>query len=450
MYGTVAVRQLRDSILERRGLLGPASDARRPPLLPTRPEGTDSLSAQLEVASQCFPGDDVLAKVIQAAALSEQGVDEPGLKEIFQEILGDEPRLLMGKMAHSALLGTQADTLRRHINDVAAAAHFGSRAWISMYCVSLLAEVELGHIEPIACVEYMLYDETAFGMRSGSAAPGVAGAAIRQDASDHQPRFTAAGGGSGAVGGAAHRPRRSKGMSKVVQAEHFLAWVFRLKANAQPVIWVMPVNPPIQIIDRGTGECLRAALLRMQDIPCLRDLASKFVFWTSAFTADRASSNVRCESSISLERGRPNLRLPCIAHAGSTAQGHSYACVSGIISGVVNLSLSQQGAKSTEKLRYCISLVLFHSCRVVDGIGAIECDQFRRRLDALLDLCLPRSESGHRRRLILSTGMVGDSSGDRIYWVRPGGDAAVTREMLWDWAPLAFVCHERLLLEGRS
>jgi hypothetical protein len=179
----------------------------------------------------------------------------------------------------------------------------------------------------------------------------------------------------------------------------------------------IPVTCPLQVVDRGTAECLRANIYQQLDIPLLKSVQSLFPNQFGCTTADRAAPNDKCEATLGADLSQARLRLPCAAHIASTAQGRAFAPVDGIISGAIACSLAQQPTKSPQKLRREIAMVLYESCTVCSGPPPSDDAPERVHLAAVLDLCLSTSEHGLQRRLVLWQCLTGDTTCEQAFMI---------------------------------
>ena len=112
-------------------------------------------------------------------------------------------------------------------------------------------------------------------------------------------------------------------MAKVIQSELLLSFICKAPSG-KFICFSFSVSCPLQTVDRGTGETLRASVKRHTDLPVLDHLLDFFPVVINATTADRASANARCELSLALEDDRPRLRLACYAHVVSTVHGEVF------------------------------------------------------------------------------------------------------------------------------
>ena len=427
-FGSRAEHDLQAEILARHGLAAPDSRMARLHLArnasqATRQQQADPSARRLQVVLQDRGVSGQLARA--ASLVVPLAETDPDVKATADEYLGEKARVLMGSTAHASGKPRCRSAVQGHVHDLAACVHFGSVAWISAACVALLAEIKGGRARAVAAGRFSMYDETSFLLRN-----------LIDNGMQFNPLLqclTNTAKGHSASDGKHTSSSKRPGYSKVVQAEGELFFVFEYKQ--QIIGWIFPLTCPLQVVDRGTGETMRGNSLRLFSIPGLEALEEQFPVNIGAACADRASCNDRCETSLATESGKARLRLPCVAHIGSTTQGHAFSVIDPVIAGIIASSLTQQGAHSAEKLRRCIACLLFRSCVPVDGPMPEDEEPHRVRLAAVLDLCLRKDQAGQARRMVIWWGMTGDTTGDAVYWNRPQGREGLTDSLIWDWVP---------------
>ena len=293
---------------------------------------------------------------------------------------------------------------------------------------TLHAAVVREELTPIACWSYVCYDETPLPLRTLSVAqeaePGLQSIADSCKASE---RALANKDGFGKDG-------KVKGTAKVVQTEASLSMLLKDNSTQRMVSLNIPVTCPLQVVDRGTAECLRANLYQQLDIPMWRQFQRLFPMNFSAATADRASANDRCEAAMAAEEAQDRLRLPCAAHIASTAQGRAFGPVDGIISGAIACSLAQQPSQAPQKLRREIAVVLFRSCVVCSDPFPADDAPEMHRFRAVLDMCLPSSQQGLQRRMVLWNCLTGDTATEKVRWHFQADGEQVPDKTKWAWA----------------
>eukprot|EP00975_Prorocentrum_lima_P012962 2754372-Prorocentrum_lima.AAC.1 len=88
----------------------------------------------------------------------------------------------------------------------------------------------LGNLEGVCLVTYLLYDETPLPVRTLAADGGA-------------PRLT--------------RGKQQKGLNKIMQSEMWLAFICRMR-NGEFVSYYAPHICGLQVLERGTAECIQA------------------------------------------------------------------------------------------------------------------------------------------------------------------------------------------------
>ena len=349
-------------------------------------------------------GPDVVRMVTAAAAAGTDDLDlGHGDSKLFEHMLGPEPRNLFTQRATAKTLGLDVKKVKRGTIEIAAAVFFSNRGWIASLLSAMRAQLFMRRIRLIGNFCYNLYDETSLPLRSIGDTTSNTGNAIQSLAAAPLPPDGSADG------------RKEKGICKVIQSEAMMAFVFEHLASKTTMSWHVPLACPLAMADRATGACLRANIYRTWDLPGLAELRADGGFSMDVSTADRASANDLCEGNIATDNPRlPRLRLPCVAHMASTAEGRVLGAVDGMTSGCIASSLSQQPAKAPTHLRESVIAVLEYSVRPVPGPPPDDCP-FRQRLSALLDLCLTDTEADKKRRAVLETSLHSDTAQDEIY-----------------------------------
>lgn len=157
-----------------------------------------------------------------------------------------------------------------------------------------------------------------------------------------------------------------------------------------------PLSCPLQIVDRCTGETIRAAWLEQTALPLLQAFRQEFGVSVDVSTCDRAGSNLRAEASVADQRPWPRMTLPCDIHTVHTIQGHVYCVVGAVMSGLLAFALAQRPCGAVAKLRTALEGVLLDRVEWVEGpLPAYELLQSR---SSLFDLCLPSDSAAQRAR----------------------------------------------------
>ena len=189
----------------------------------------------------------------------------------------------------------------------------------------------------------------------------------------------------------------------------------------------MTLPCPLQILDRGTGEVMKAAL-DVHQVPLI-NLLRKFVaagevaVCIDASCADRAAANGRVENAM-YEDSSPRLRfrLPCFAHIAATSQSRGFSCCEEDVSALIALSLTMDVAGSVSALRNCVSAVLLDSIAgIADLPPHVPSHPYSVRLHHVLATCLPGNDDARRTALRLKELLTGDTAADRFVLRVPGG-----------------------------
>jgi len=127
-----------------------------------------------------------------------------------------------------------------------------------------------------------MYDESSFPLRNLSEKGNKVHILLQSLANSadtqHVARLT--------PGGSARRDcRKRAGMSKVVQAEAAVFFLFEYNGNV--ICWVFPLTCPLQVVDRGTGENLRANRHRMFSVPGLEAVEERWGLVCGSCTVQR-------------------------------------------------------------------------------------------------------------------------------------------------------------------
>ena len=179
----------------------------------------DCLAARMQGAAQL--GDPLMNSIITSVqsykknTVSEQTAQ---LEKVFNNVIGDEPKVLMGSDAHARLLDIPQKTLKLTVQDIAAVVHYGSQAWFASIFSRVLTMIEAKVIEPVASCLYPTYDETPLPLKAVVTENAQLRLKDRRAASE--ALLPSGVGTTGRVGLLGNRPRRLKGLAKVSVAYH--------------------------------------------------------------------------------------------------------------------------------------------------------------------------------------------------------------------------------------
>ena len=306
VFGTPAARALRQEVLHRHAVATGTQHAENISMVKQRQQLQLKAAVAAAAASQ-----DSLAKrlrclqnlhglqrrLLEAGAQPLEPEDvPPHVAALLDDALGEAPRVLMGRRAHAAMHGKSAAIVQASVVDTASAVHFGTRAWSSALFTALMAELELGNLEPLAATTYMLYDETPLPL-SASSEPASCQSlqGSMQCLSDQPPaaQHFLPHAQLPRIHGVRQK-KRAKGMSKLVQSELHVSCICKAP-NGTAYCFALPLTCPLQMVDRATSECLRANVRQQLDMPMWDALKSKFKCIVNATMSDRAAPNIRCE-----------------------------------------------------------------------------------------------------------------------------------------------------------
>ena len=159
------LRQLRDRVLAAAGAL-PAAAAAAPEFQGDRDE-PEALPPEEECLMRyCEPTLGPPQQQLVAKAIA----DGPGVEmedvDLVEHYFGEAPRIGGPSSGEARALGLAESNLRRRTQRMAAMVHWGTRGWVSALCLRLMREIEGGQVEPIACGNYCLGDETPLPLRA--------------------------------------------------------------------------------------------------------------------------------------------------------------------------------------------------------------------------------------------------------------------------------------------
>jgi hypothetical protein len=194
-------------------------------------------------------------------------------------------------------------------------------------------------------------------------------------------------------------------------------------------IWItLPVNHPLQCSDTGTGETYFAMWSEAAQFglgPSWAALRQMFPFRVQAKTLDRAGSNIRavrkCAAATTPALGDVHILTSCDAHVVGTSCGRMLSPVTGMMTGLISLSLAMRFGGQFMSFRRVLTKVILQSLTVVKS-SPLEPEHSQTRYrDTLLNLCLPASCPQIAK---LRTLLTGDLLDNEILWRRPQGAAS--------------------------
>ena len=162
---------------------------------------------------------------------------------------------------------------------------------------------------------------------------------------------------------------KSTTLSKLLATENRYAMVVRINGGPgdddapQHILMVGSSLTTLQILDRGTGANIKAAL---SDNMSISEAATKFGIHTRACTADLAPANAAAESLV--QASRPDtwsyLRMPCNVHIVARCHTRVFQFLEHHISGLINFSLSLSQGTNMARFRRSLAKVLVESTPV--------------------------------------------------------------------------------------
>ena len=91
------------------------------------------------------------------------------------------------------------------------------------------------------------------------------------------------------------------------------------------------------------------------------------------------------------------------------------------ITGVIHLSLCMKAGGAIDDLRVCLQRVLVESVQVMNAPPRAESDSISRQFSCLLRSCLPATDAGRERFVLLKRLLSGDINSDNVVLRIPGG-----------------------------
>lgn len=207
-----------------------------------------------------------------------------------------------------------------------------------------------------------------------------------------------------------------------MQAECSFGFAVQHNRSKRVLMFLVPKTCLLQIIDRGTGECIRAGIAEQRTVPMLSQLREKFECNFDSCTADKCGANDKAYESIAAQRpDHLNLRIPCSAHIVATSQGRSFAPISLTVSGVIATSLVMRSGGAVGKLRAALADELAACVQIENGPPPPRGDPRMTHRDRLLDLLVPAtSKAAIKRRSELKILINGSMDARPLVWYSGG------------------------------
>ena len=304
------------------------------PVVPSPTADVVAVAAELPLSSFIRPLGGPSCELV-ARLLRRPAVEEPPAE--VSHYLGDvAPPVNVTRNAEK--LNMPPRTFKRRMQTLAAAAFFGTRA----LAASLISTLQRKALQPtfrvVGIFRPVAYDETSMKTR------------VHRKENKEDPQLPVT--------------------TKLLQAEcQFMVLYQNLPLESEEdkgafdcIVLNLPCR--VQVADRGTGEVLQAAVDKVSEIPGLASFRDEnaAAFSTDVSHCDRAKSNNRAEDGLFARHGVPRVRMICVAHIASTAQGRGFSVVADDLTGIISMSLSQLSASGEAFAFQChIRDVLFES-----------------------------------------------------------------------------------------
>jgi hypothetical protein len=215
------------------------------------------------------------------------------LKRLLAHSLGCLPRPLIGVKAEAMLLDTKRQHLPAQIEVLAAAIHFGSKAWLGSMASHLRTKCILGELRPVAVIQFRLYDSTQFYIASNPQTRCAISPDMPSIIDRAQPDALAvySKGGDMLPGG-----KRPATKCKVVQTELSIGYLYQNVATARYTFIRSPVSCPLQTCNHETAEALNFLQNEQRSIPQVQATMAAFPLSMQFATCDSGSANVKFEA----------------------------------------------------------------------------------------------------------------------------------------------------------
>lgn len=380
--------------------------------------------------------------IMQSLARDVRATQDPELQRFVAHFFASRHAPILPQGAAAQRAGMTERTFGRRLHQFAAAMHWAFRAWLSSLLMLLQASVATNIIRGVAEIEYTQIDETPLYHRGVfteplGLGPPVGGQQQRQALMLPQPQSVSMA-----------KRGKSAQVLKVVQSRCDLVWLLQAAGGGRMQCWIVPMSTPLQVVSHGTGETIKSCIDEHWDIPGMRAARELFQFTSDAYTADRAASNQRAFEGRAVASDREALQHGCSAHDVSTSQGRAMNSAIDVVKGVIAMSLAMKPGGSLQTLRRQLAEFLYYRVQLIDAPAPSLDSPGRRRFQSLLDVTIPNTVAGIRRRHELLSLFTSDVDSEDIFWHCPG--------LLWDrwsWAvraALAILPHKAQHLRHSS
>ena len=325
--------------------------------------------------------------------------------KLVEYCLGPQARGALPLQQEARTLERHRNVLKDHIVDLAAAVHFGCRAFVASVLADVGNCIRSGTLAPIAAMTYASFDETPMPFRADAFTKGAPVSLwhLGGEGADAMPADGASVCGTQTC--------------KVFQCEATLGLLLRVVRGGRYVMLALPLTCPLQLADSSCAEIVMAILEEQLHVPMWESVRQDFPVCLALSNCDAAASNLRAESGAA--RRYPTvqrLQVLCDAHMLSRAQGWAYGTVSTCVSGIIAVALSMRAGDAVAKLRAEVAAVLVANVKVYPSRGPDPDDEHIQHRDALLDLLLPATPAGEKRRRVLQELLTGDIRHPFIAW----------------------------------
>ena len=328
------------------------------------------------------------------------------LKSLISGCLGPQARPVCSQIMEAKDLDIGRTGLVQRIKDLAAAVHFGSRAFCSSLLSHVLRNIQENNLRPISIFTHVAFDETPMVINLET----CAGENGRQNIEVAIP--------SALRTSAPQQSRKrdvAKATGKIMQFEGHFATLCRA-ANGRMVLGVAPVVSPPLALQRSNAELIVASIRENLSIPMLGECRRRFPVAIHLTAADRFSGNIKAEAYLR-QAGTADWRLnvPCHIHMVHTVQEREMDMIKNLISGLIAFARTQQQTGALTLFREFLADVLRRSVDVYPRSPPEE-DSHAEHREHVLSLLLTGSSADQARKVKLGVLLTGNFASERIAW----------------------------------
>jgi hypothetical protein len=238
-------------------------------------------------------GSPVMKEVSQVIARVLKKPLDVETKTLLDHSLGQFPRPNMGIQAEALLLDTCRQHLPARVETLAAAVHWGSKAWLASMISQFRLQVELNKLQIVAVLQFRMYDSTQLLIGNNSEHRRVASPDIPTlGGNTAWPQLVGATGASSA----SLSTQTIKTKTKMSQADCSVGFLVKDVSSGKYSFVRTAISCPLQVADRETAEVLSFLLREQQYVPSLDDLSRQAMFSIFVSCSDLASANIKCEA----------------------------------------------------------------------------------------------------------------------------------------------------------